>query len=400
MKNVVVISSCSEGSCGKIARKLNKYLQDHGYNSIFYYARGEEKNDRKTIKFESDFEVNLHGLLCRLTGIEGVYSNYATHKLIRMLDKQELDAIYVVSLHGYYLNANKFLKYIGKRNLPLVYISGDEFPAWGKCGYRSDCERYLNECRNCPQFKEYPNSWFFDRAHDMYINKKDAYSTLKRVAFIGPEFTINQMKKSPLLADKKLIQIDECVDVDFYTPRDTTTLKKELSIADDKIVIVCVAPMSNPRKGCKYFIEAARKLENDQRFVFVHVGYNISDKSNLPSNYIPIGYLSNQEQLAQFYSLGDLFVFPSLLDTMPNSCLEAMSAGTPLLCFNISGMPFLAPSNICTLVEPTNVEQLVDVIMKTKKKTNDVIELCRNYAVNRYDNKKYHQRLIEIAESL
>ena len=400
MKNIAVINSCNDGSIGKIARKLHNYLLDHGYNSTFYFARWEEIGDRNAIKFESNFEVKLHGILCRLTGIEGVYSNYATNKLIRMLDKQNLDAVYVVNLHGYYLNAIKFLKYIGKRNLPLVYIMGDEFPAWGKCGYRIDCDHYLDECRKCPLKKDYPNSWFFDRAHDMYLKKKEAYETLKRVAFLGPEFTINQTKVSPLLVGKNLQVIDECVDVDFYTPRDTTALKQDLAIPEEKIVIVCAAPMSNPRKGCKYFIEAARKLESDQRFVFVHVGYNISDKSNLPSNYIPIGYLSNQEQLAQFYSLGDLFVFPSLNDTMPNACLEAMSAGTPLLCFNISGMPYLASSDICTLVEPRNVEQLVEVIVNVKKKSTEVIDLCRNYALKRYDNKVYHQKLIEIAESL
>lgn len=400
MRNIAVINSCNDGSIGKIARKLHNFLLNHGYNSTFYFARWEEIGDKNAVKFETNFEVKLHGVLCRLTGIEGVYSNFATNRLIRMLDKQDLDAVYVVNLHGYYLNEAKLLKYIGKRNLPLVYIMGDEYPAWGKCGYQTDCNHYLDECRKCPHYKDYPNSWFFDRAHDMYLKKKEAYGILKRVAFLGPEFTINQTKVSPLLEGKNLQVIDECVDVDFYRPRDTKTLRNDLNISDDKIVISCVAPMSNPRKGCKYFVEAARQLENDDRFVFVHVGYNISDKSNLPSNYIPIGFLSDQEKLAQYYSLGDLFVFPSLNDTMPNACLEAMSAGTPLLCFNISGMPYMAPESICALVEPTNVEQLVEKIVNTKKKTKGIIDMCRNYAVERYDNKKYHQRLIEIAESL
>ena len=400
MKNIAVINSCNDGSIGKIARKLHNYLLSKGYNSTFYFARWKKITDSNAIKFESNFEVMLHAFLCRITGIEGVYSNFATNKLISMLDERDLDVVYVVNLHGYYLNESKLLKYIGKRNIPIVYIMGDEYPAWGKCGYRTDCDHYKDECRNCPQYREYPNSWFFDRANDMYLRKKEAYSTLKRSAFLGPEFTINQAKISPLLSDMNLQVVDECVDVDFYAPRETKALKEKLAISDDKIVIVCVAPMSNPRKGCKYFIEAARELESNSKFVFVHVGYNISDKSGLPSNYIPIGFLNDQEMLAQFYSLGDLFVFPSLNDTMPNTCLEAMSSGTPLLCFNISGMPYIAPTSICTLVEPSNVSQLVDVIMKTQKKTKEVIELCRNYAVERYDNKKYHERLIEIAESL
>lgn len=400
MKNIAVINSCNDGSIGKIARKLHNYLLNHGYTSFFYFARWHTIEDKNSIKFETNFEVKLHGLLCRITGIQGAYSNWATNRLIKYLDRQKPDAIFVVNLHGYYLNEAKLLKYIGKNNIPLVYIMGEEYPAWGKCGYHGECINYLNECRNCPGYKQYPNSWFFDRAHDMYKLKEQAYSYLRRAVFLGPEFTINQTKKSPLLRNMNLQVVDECVDVDFYTPRDTKGLKKELGISEDKVVLVCAAPFSNERKGCKYFLEAARKLEKDDRFIFVQVGYNISDKSNLPSNYIPIGFLDDQERLAQFYSLGDLFIFPSLHDTMPNACLEAMSAGSPLLCFNISGMPFIAPSNICTLIEPRNVDEMVNVIKITKPKKTDTINMCRTYAVGRYDNKKYHQNLIEIVEAL
>lgn len=400
MENIAVINSCNDGSIGKIARKLHNYLLTEGYNSHFYFARWHKIDDKNSIKFESNFEVKLHGLLCRLTGFQGTFSNLATNRLLKHLDKLKVDAIFVVNLHGYYLNEAKLLKYAGERNIPLVYIMADEYPAWGKCGFHGDCIKYLDECRNCPKYKEYPNSWFFDRAHDMYKLKENAYNTLKRVAFVGPEYTIKQSRISPLMKNTNMVVLDECVDIDFYYPRNRNRLKEELSISEEKIVLVCAAPFSNPRKGCKYFLEVAKRMEKDDRFVFVQVGYNVSDKSNLPSNYIPIGFLDDQEKLAQFYSLGDLFVFPSLHDTMPNACLEAMSAGTPLLCFNTSGMPYIAPSNICTLIEPRNIDQMIEVIKNTTHKTTDTIKKCREYAVSRYDNKTYHRKLLNIAKTL
>lgn len=400
MKNIAVVNSCNDGSIGKIARKLHNYLLDNGYNSTFYYARWDEIDDRNSFKFESNVEVKLHGLLCRVSGEEGCFSTHATKKLIKFLEWEPLDAIYVVNLHGYYLNASMFLEYVAKKDIPLIYIAGDEFPFWGKCGYNVDCDHYLNECRKCPGYKEYPNSWFFDRAHSMYLKKKKAYDAIEKIAFVGPEFTINQARKSPLVKEKRLEIVDEAVDVNFYHPRDTKNLKQELGISDDKIVLVCVAPMSNERKGCRYFIETARRLEHDDRFIFVHAGYNIKDKTNLPHNYIPISYLADQEVLAHYYSMADLFIFPSLNDTMPNTCLEAMSAGSPILGFNISGMPYIAPAPINTLVEPRNVDQLVEVVLKTKKKDRNIVEMCRDYAVKRYDNELYHKRLIEIGESL
>ena len=81
---------------------------------------------------------------------------------------------------------------------------------------------------------------------------------------------------------------------------------------------------------------------------------------------------------------------------MPNACLEALSCGSPLLCFDISGMPYIADETVMTLVEPKNVDQMVSAIVNTHKKTEQTIKISRDYAINRYDNQKYFSRLIEI----
>ena len=110
--------------------------------------------------------------------------------------------------------------------------------------------------------------------------------------------------------------------------------------------------------------------------------------------------IHNNSLPEQYYSLGDLFVFPSLMDSMSNACLDALACGTPLLCFNTSGMPFLGDDSVLTLVEPESVDQLVDAISRTKKKTQEQIDTCRNYALKRYDSRKYFERLAVIMDSL
>jgi len=80
---------------------------------------------------------------------------------------------------------------------------------------------------------------------------------------------------------------------------------------------------------------------------------------------------------------------------MPNACLESLACGTPLLCFNISGMPYIANQTTAIFVEPRNIDQLCDVIKKTHKKTPEIISVCRKYAESRYDNKKYYDKLAE-----
>ena len=59
-------------------------------------------------------------------------------------------------------------------------------------------------------------------------------------------------------------------------------------------------------------------------------------------------------------------------------------------------MPYMADDSVMTLVEAGNVEQMVEVILQTSKKTQKIIDTCRNYALCRFDNQKYFARLVEI----
>lgn len=216
-------------------------------------------------------------------------------------------------------------------------------------------------------------------------------------------FFVEKAKESPLLQNAKIVELDESIDMDIYYPRNTDNLYSELGISDNKIVITCIAPFNNTvndRKGCRFFIELARRFESNNNYIFIHVGYMCEDKSFLPKNYIPIGFIRDQNKLAEYFSIGDLFVFPSLLDTMPNACLDSLACGVPLLCFDISGMPYVSDNTVGTFVEARNVTELQKVVQKIVKKNSDIIQRCRSYALSRYDSKKYNERLMQIGEYL
>ena len=394
MRNVAIVNSVHKSSTGKIGSGLHKYLLQKGYNSFFCYGRGLKQIDETHYRIDRVFEFYLHALLCRLFGAQGFYSQWATRRLLRFLKTKRIDTIYGIGLHGYYLNEKLFFDFIVRNNIRFIYIMADEYPFLGKCGYSNGCTNYLSGCGNCPQKREYPRSLFFDRSRLIYRIKQKAYSQLRKAVFVGPEYTIIASKKSPLMRNIKTDIVDEAIDINLYYPREVAKLKKQLNIAEEKIILVCVAPLSYERKGCKYFMQAAEALKNDHRFIFVHVGYT-GDISLCPDNYIPVGFEANQSKLAEYYSLADLFVFPSLLDTMPNACLEALACGSPLLCFNISGMPYIADETTATFIEAKNVSQMVDVIKKTRKKSHDSIDTSRAYAVQIYDNQKYYENLLD-----
>lgn len=404
VKRVAIINSVCTGSTGKISLCLYNYLKEEGIDSYVCYARGKGIDNVNCYKIGSSFNVFFHYLMSLILGGEGKYSWWATKKLVLFLKEKNIDTVFALLLHGYYLNQTIIFDYMAKHDIRFIYIMVDEYPLAGKCGCLNGCKRYEIGCGQCVQVKQYPKTLFFDRSRELYQWKGKNYAKLKRAVYVGPEFVINHAKNSPILRDKNLQILDEAVNLEVFYPRNCDKLKKELKIGENKIVIVCVTPYfgvngAYERKGGIYFKQLAEKFESDDKYVFVHVGYCAKNESK-SSNYITEGYIHDENRLAEYFSLGDLFVFPSTDDTMPNACLDALGCGTPLLCFNISGMPYIGDNTVLTLVEPRDVNALTKVVSTVTKKNETTINRCREYALKRYDSKLYSKRLVEIAEGL
>lgn len=396
MKSIAILDTFNYKSTGKIGEGLLNYCINSGKEAVFCYGRGKKVNDSNHYKIDNILEVYVHGILGRLFGNQGGYSWFATKRLIRYFEKNDIKTIYCINLHGYYLNQKLLFEYIIKKQIKAVFIMADESAYLGKCGYSDGCDHYLNGCVDCKHVRDYPKSLFLDRASEMFSYKDSAYSRMNNPVFVGPLYNIEKALTSRLIQGKETKVIDEAIDVNLYHPRKRDSLLEQLGVDKNKKIMVCVAPYPNDRKGCQYYIEAARRLEDNDEYVFVHVGFN-GDVSDCPRNYIPIGYVGDQNLLAEYYSVADLFVFPSLDDTMPNACLEALACGSPLLCFNISGMPYIADETTATFIAPRNVDEMVNVILSTEKKTEEIIGKCREYALKRYDNQDYFRKLLELS---
>lgn len=395
--NIAIINVLAKsGSTGKITYNLYKQLRESGHKVAVYYGR----NDPAVHQDEEDFHCLNNGLQLRLNvatvrfwGDEGLHAKNSTRRLLKMLDTQQVDAVYLLNIHGYYINQPMLFDYLKRQNIKVIYVMLDEYPFLGKCTYSFDCEKFKTECHDCPQVKEYPASFFLDRSNEIFHMKQAAYRDLN-CTFVGIEYSVNRAKESAVMPkNAKYAALDEAVDLrGLFYPRDTAALRKKLKIDESKVIILTVAVYPSERKGAKYFLEVARLLENDSHYQFVHVGFG-GDPAECPKNYLPISFVKDQTELAAFYSLGDLFVCTSLAETIPAACLEALSCGTPLLGFNISGTPYCADAAHGTFVNPRDPTALAEVIKKTEQKTQEMIDSCRNYAMSRFDAVEYSQKL-------
>lgn len=394
MKNIAIINVMNIKSTGKIALNLLNQLTDKGYNVTFFYGRGEKSNDPRQIRFESRFEVLVHAFLSRLTGLQGFFSCFATRRLVKEMKKRNTDTVILLNPHAYYLNERVFYSYVSKSNLRFIYIVPDEYAFLGKCSGNPGCERFKTGKGKCPNIHRYPESWLFDTCPIVMKGKEKNYKNINRAKFVGPEFVINHLKQSFLGQFMPTAVLDEAIDISLYQPRDAKKLRQELGISEEKVIILCIAP---PYKKIEYFKQVAEKLKYNEKYIFIHVG---KDDAVTQGNYIHVNFVKENSDLALYYSMADLFLFTSMGDTMSNACLEALACGTPLLTFNISGMPYLMDNSVGTMVEPGNVEQLVKIVEKTEKKTPDIMKRCRTYAEGRYDMNKYSDKLLDIAKGI
>lgn len=388
MRIALINSFCKYGSTGKNTFANYNAFKENGHNAKVYYGRVEcDNNNPDLVYLGYKYELLLHVILGNLLGLQGSLSFFATRKLIKHLKKFKPELAYFNNLHGHYLNEFTLLRYLKKHNVWIIYDMPDEYPFMGKCCYSYDCIKFQTQCEKCPLLPDYPKSMIFDNSKRLFNAKKRIYNGYERMIFMSAPFVVDKAVTSALIKDKALLAIDSAVDVEnLYYPRDSSTLRKKLGIQDDKIIVLNVAPFINPRKGVQYFLDTAKQMENESNIVYINVGFS-GDTSSCPKNYIPIEYVSDQNELAEYYSLADLFVCTSIADAMPNACIEALGCGTPLLGFNISGVPYIASSEFGEFVTPLSVDELADAIKRSKKKTPESIKACRNYALSRYTRK-------------
>jgi glycosyltransferase involved in cell wall biosynthesis len=105
-----------------------------------------------------------------------------------------------------------------------------------------------------------------------------------------------------------------------------------------------------------------------------------------PSNMTFTGYITG-EQLAQFYSASDLFVFPSPTETFGNVVIEALASGTPVIAANSGGVKNIIKTGVTGyLCEAGNVQEFINAILKLVENESLRMQLGlegRNYALTK-----------------
>ncbi len=166
---------------------------------------------------------------------------------------------------------------------------------------------------------------------------------------------------------------------------DKSLLRKKYGFSENDLVVVSIARI-NKEKGYHILEDAIKQLKEYKNIKFLIAGsgdYLDTMKKNL-SNQIDIGkivFLGFTSEVQKVNNCGDVFMLPTLHETLSIALLEASYAKLSLIASNVGGVPEIVENNINgILVEPNNSKQIFEAILKLH---NDR-DLCKTFSENAY----------------
>jgi putative colanic acid biosynthesis glycosyltransferase len=340
MKIAQVDVNYLSSSTGKIVFDLITGLKLKGHATSAYFGRGADQDAPNAHKISTNSEVLFHALATRLTGLTGIYSPLATRNLIRLLIEFQPDVVHLHDLHGYFLNIGDLVGYLKSNNIPTVWTFHSEFMYTGKCGHALDCEKWKSHCNACPNLAGYPKSWFLDFTYHMFDQKMQMFEGFDNLALVAPSYWLaNRMHESPLLIGKPISVIPNGLDVETFYPREPGTLRAELAIDNEYVVLSVGSDLLSEAKGGRWVLALA---ERNPEMTFVMVGVK-EPGIPVPSNVRLVAAVYDQILLSKYYSLAKVILLTSAKETFSMVCAESLACGRPIIGFDAGAPREVAP---------------------------------------------------------
>lgn len=310
-------------------------------------------------------------------------------------------------LHLHWVNQN-FLSHKNIRQLielgkPMVITMHDVWYFTGGCHYTRECDHFTKSCGNCVLIKHAGEK---DMSHKAWKIKHNMYSD--RMKFVAcSNWLANLAKTSSLLKQEQVSCIPNPIDRSVFNRKNKQLSRKAFSLPEDKILILYVAvKVDNERKGYHYLAAALKKIyESDSALkqdIEIVVMGGVDDPS-LVNFYFPthfLGRLSNVDSIVSCYNAADLFIAPSLEDNLPNTIVESISCGTPVVAFNIGGIPDIIEHKYNGYLAAYKDESdLVNGIEWVLTQT-DISEKCLEKAENTFSESVVSPQFIDLYRSL
>lgn len=240
----------------------------------------------------------------------------------------EADIIHIHWTNNAFLSLHQ-LKKIVELDKPIVWTMHDMWVFTGGCHYSRGCEEFKRNCEKCIYLKK-------DRISiDQHSFKEEIFKN-KNLNLVGCSKWITDLaKESSIGNDKNILSIPNPINGNKFKH---AILDKNENLSSKTILLFTSANLNDPRKGLEILLQALKNQKN-KTIHLILVGKS-KTTLNIPEHcsYEMIGFINNESELIKIYNKADFFICPSSEDNLPNTIMESLACGTPVLSFDIGGI--------------------------------------------------------------
>ena len=141
--------------------------------------------------------------------------------------------------------------------------------------------------------------------------------------------------------------IPNCIDIEVYKPIQKEEARRICNLPMDKrlILLSAFSATTDQRKGYQYLVPAIQELARQgwaaKAEVVVLGASRPVEETDLGMSVSYIPHLHDEHTQVLLYSACDVLVAPSKQENLSNTVLESLTCGTPVVAFDIGGMPDL-----------------------------------------------------------
>ena len=293
------------------------------------------------------------------------------------------DILHLHNLHGYYLDWETLL--LKWKDRPIVWTWHDQWGATGRCGFAIDCEEWMQGCPKCPHLDYYPKT-YIDQAAREYQEKSRLYAELPDLKVVSPSGWLANIALQRGFTAENVFVIPNPVDTSSFRARSMKECRKTLGLPEDRFIALFVsADCNDPRKG---YADFAKITEGIPAIFSIAVGRNPSKKS---PHIFHAGEI--KEKLSIYYSAADIMIFTSRADNYPNTIIECLLSGTPILAYSVGGVASqLTVEDHCQLTDPGNPDIARTHLLKILDRGGKTSEMATS--LSKYAEKKWAKNAI------
>lgn len=388
------------GSHGKIAELIGRQILSNGWDSYIAYGQECNPSESQLIKIGNWFNVYSHLVGTRLTDKHGLFSTFATRKFITVLKTIKPDIIHLHNIHGYYINYKMLLQFASEKKIPVVVTLHDCWTFTGHCAHfvDVDCNKWQTGCYKCPKIRKYPKA-FYDGSRYNYLLKKELWGGISNLTLVPVSEWLQNFLSQSILSHGNSICIHNGIDTSKFKPSDFSHCYNKYNIPKDKKIILGVASVWATHRGLNDIL-TLRSLMDDS-YIFVLVGIPSKLKESLSLGVIGIARTNGVEELAALYSMADVYLNPTMLDTLPTTNIESLACGTPVVTYRTGGSSETIDEDTGIIVNQKDVQGLKNAIESIISKGKlYYTHNCRKRALEKFDMNKQYSDYIKLYKKI